>query len=127
LELPDGTVQTTDDDSVTQTDSGVNDVDDQAQLAPENDDKTALLNYAASQGIDGFTDDHELSDMIEALKGAELEKVDPATLRQEEIDLLERLELAEVLLEKPKAKKAVVVAKKSTAPAKPVIKGKGKK
>jgi len=91
---------------------------------PGNDDKTELLDFAASQGIDGFSDDNELDDMVEALKEAGLDPIEPDTLTDEEKALLERLGLSDVLIAKPKAKAKVVVPTKS---AKPVIKGKGKK
>jgi hypothetical protein len=90
-----------------------------------NGDKQALLDFAASQGIDGFTDDNELEEMVDALKEAGLDPISGDNLTDEEKELLERLDLADVLIEKvaPK-KKAVAIVKKVAA--KPVLK-KGKK
>lgn len=90
-------------------------------------DKTALLDFAASQGIEGFTDEHELSDMVEALKEAGLDPIPADNLSDEEKELLERLELADTLIakEKPKAKPKITPPVKKAA-AKPILKGKAK-
>ena len=89
-----------------------------------NSDKQDLLDFAASQGIDGFTDEHELSDMVEALKEAGLDPIPTGSLTNEEKSLLDRLGLLEALVEK--VAKVMIPAKKAIT--KPVLKTKkGKK
>jgi hypothetical protein len=69
--------------------------------------------------------------MVDALKESGLDPIPAANLTEEEINLLTRLELNEVLIEKAKPKAKPVVAAKKPAPApaksKPILKGKGKK
>ena len=110
LEMPDGAATVSDD----QTQA-------EADVPPEpevDDDKTALLNFAASVGIDGFTDENELTDMVEALKEFD-GRYSADTLSEDEKALLAKLDL-EILIEKPKAKavlkKTAPVATKKPAP-----------
>ena len=124
LELPDGAVASEDNDP---TDSlGPDDTFEGKEEDPDAAARSALLDYAASQGIDGFTEDHSLSDMVDALKSAELEKVAEDSISDEEKELLKSLDLFDVLVAaKPKAKAVVKTTPKISA--KPVLKGKGKK
>jgi hypothetical protein len=93
--------------------------------------KQELLDLAASLGIDGFSTENELADMVEALQGCDL-SFPRENFNDEEFALLEALAITN-LVEKPAPKKAIVkptITKKATptpsAPAKVAAKPAGK-
>jgi hypothetical protein len=80
--------------------------------------KQALLDLAASLGIDGFTAENELADMIEALKACDL-KYPKENFTEEELGLVTALDIANLVEEPKKVAVKPVVLKKATPPSAP--------
>jgi hypothetical protein len=131
LELPGGAEGTVEDSANAENADAANSGEATGPDAGEEVDvqKQALLDLAASLGIDGFSDENELADMVEALQGCDL-SFPRENFNDEESALLEALEITN-LVEPPK-KVAVkpTITKKATpepsAPTKAAAKPAGK-
>lgn len=75
--------------------------------------KQALLDLAASLGIDGFTAENELTDMIEALKACDL-KYPKENFTEEELGLVTALDITNLIEEPKKVVVKPTITKKAT-------------